>query len=104
MTLCKMIPLLPVSFFGFCHTPPTSVLSSPAATGSSQLALWVAFFEIYNECVYDLLQPSLCSKNKKRAALRVCDDGAGNAYIKGMRVTLSCVLEAVEGDKSLSVF
>uniref|UniRef100_A0A673CDK0 Kinesin-like protein n=1 Tax=Sphaeramia orbicularis TaxID=375764 RepID=A0A673CDK0_9TELE len=50
-----------------------------------QFALWVAFFEIYNECVYDLLQLSLCSKSKKRAALRVCDDGAGNAYVKDLR-------------------
>ncbi|XP_034718641.1 kinesin-like protein KIF20A [Etheostoma cragini] len=55
--------------------------------GSSQFALWVAFFEIYNEHVYDLLQPSLCSKPKKRAALRVCDDGAGNAYVKDLRWT-----------------
>uniref|UniRef100_A0A3P9NV23 Zgc:56231 n=1 Tax=Poecilia reticulata TaxID=8081 RepID=A0A3P9NV23_POERE len=31
-------------------------------------ALWVAFFEIYNECVYDLLQPS---QSKKRSPLRV---------------------------------
>lgn len=53
---------------------------------TGQFALWVAFFEIYNECVYDLLQPSsLCSKSKKRAALRVCDDGAGNAYVKDLR-------------------
>ncbi|XP_039646907.1 kinesin-like protein KIF20A isoform X2 [Perca fluviatilis] len=52
---------------------------------SSQFTLWVAFFEIYNELVYDLLQPSLCSKSKKRAALRVCDDGAGNAYVKDLR-------------------
>ncbi|XP_019714309.1 kinesin-like protein KIF20A, partial [Hippocampus comes] len=53
--------------------------------GSSQFALWVAFFEIYNEYVYDLIQPSFCSKSKKRAALRVCDDGAGNAYVKDLR-------------------
>lgn len=46
--------------------------------------MWVAFFEIYNESVYDLLQPSFCSKSKKRASLRVCDDGAGNAYVKGL--------------------
>ncbi|KAM7370122.1 hypothetical protein PAMP_011402 [Pampus punctatissimus] len=59
--------------------------SDPTDAGSSQFALWVAFFEIYNECVYDLLQPSLCSKSKKRAALRVCDDGAGNAYVKDLR-------------------
>ncbi|XP_061821667.2 kinesin-like protein KIF20A isoform X1 [Nerophis lumbriciformis] len=48
-------------------------------------ALWVSYFEIYNESVYDLLQPSFCSKSKKRAALRVCDDGAGNAYVKDLR-------------------
>ncbi|XP_054478956.1 kinesin-like protein KIF20A isoform X2 [Anoplopoma fimbria] len=57
----------------------------PTEAGSSQFALWVAFFEIYNECVYDLLQPSLCTRSKKRAALRVCDDGAGNAYVKDLR-------------------
>ncbi|XP_034021331.1 kinesin-like protein KIF20A [Thalassophryne amazonica] len=50
--------------------------------GSSQFALWVAYFEIYNECIYDLLQPSLCSKSKKRSVLRICDDGDGNTYVK----------------------
>ncbi|XP_059183454.1 kinesin-like protein KIF20A [Centropristis striata] len=64
----------------------SALASNPTEAGSSQFALWVAFFEIYNECVYDLLQPStLCSKSKKRAALRVCDDGAGNAYVKDLR-------------------
>ncbi|GAA6219427.1 kinesin-like protein KIF20A isoform X2 [Lates japonicus] len=63
----------------------TVLASNPTDTSSSQFALWVAFFEIYNECVYDLLQPSLCSKSKKRSALRVCDDGAGNAYVKDLR-------------------
>ncbi|XP_042255773.1 kinesin-like protein KIF20A [Thunnus maccoyii] len=63
----------------------TVLASDPTDTDSSQFALWVAFFEIYNECVYDLLGPSLCSKSKKRASLRVCDDGAGNAYVKDLR-------------------
>ncbi|XP_029313714.1 kinesin-like protein KIF20A [Cottoperca gobio] len=63
----------------------TMLASNPSGEDGSQFALWVAFFEIYNECVYDLLQPSLCSKSKKRAALRVCDDGAGNAYVKDLR-------------------
>ncbi|KAK5850076.1 hypothetical protein PBY51_014357 [Eleginops maclovinus] len=63
----------------------TELASNPTEAASSQFALWVAFFEIYNECVYDLLQPSLCSKSKKRASLRVCDDGAGNAYVKDLR-------------------
>ncbi|XP_078137018.1 kinesin-like protein KIF20A [Sander vitreus] len=63
----------------------TVLASNLNEAGSSQFALWVAFFEIYNELVYDLLQPSLCSKSKKRTALRVCDDGAGNAYVKDLR-------------------
>nr|XP_057916897.1 kinesin-like protein KIF20A [Doryrhamphus excisus] len=73
-----------------CYVPHRSLsdnhteFASTATESSCQFALWVAFFEIYNECVYDLLQPS-CSKSKKRAALRVCDDGAGNAYVKDLR-------------------
>uniref|UniRef100_A0A3B4G6X8 Kinesin-like protein n=1 Tax=Pundamilia nyererei TaxID=303518 RepID=A0A3B4G6X8_9CICH len=62
----------------------TVLTSNQAEANDSQFALWVAFFEIYNEYVYDLLQPSLCSKSKKRACLRVCDDGAGNAYVKDL--------------------
>lgn len=72
-----------------------SILFNSTEAGSSQFALWVAFFEIYNECVYDLLQPSLSSKSKKRTSLRVCDDGAGNAYIKGVNLPYH-VLKAEE--------
>uniref|UniRef100_A0A8C5H7F4 Kinesin-like protein n=1 Tax=Gouania willdenowi TaxID=441366 RepID=A0A8C5H7F4_GOUWI len=61
------------------------LVDSSAESESSQFALWVAYYEIYNECVYDLLQPSLCIRNKKRVSLRVCDDGAGNAYVKGLQ-------------------
>ncbi|KAM8881637.1 kinesin-like protein KIF20A [Synchiropus picturatus] len=61
------------------------VMPGPSDAGSSQFSLWVAFFEIYNECVYDLLLPNFCSRSKKRASLRVCDDGAGNAYIKDLQ-------------------
>ncbi|XP_072306668.1 kinesin-like protein KIF20A [Eucyclogobius newberryi] len=63
----------------------TVVTDGTVMTAGDQFALWVAFFEIYNECVYDLLQASQCSKSKKRAVLRVCDDGAGNAYVKDLR-------------------
>ncbi|XP_063339311.1 kinesin-like protein KIF20A [Pelmatolapia mariae] len=62
----------------------TVLTSNQTEANDSQFALWVAFFEIYNEYVYDLLQPSLYSKSKKRACLRVCDDGAGNAYVKDL--------------------
>ncbi|XP_037311862.2 kinesin-like protein KIF20A [Pungitius pungitius] len=81
----------PSGGLGSLSSPPRRVSSSPLSNdqsgeaSSDQFALWVAFFEIYNECVYDLLQPRLCSKSKKRAAHRVCDDGAGNAYVKDLR-------------------
>lgn len=66
---------------------PSPDVSAEAASG--QFALWVAFFEIYNESVFDLLQPPACSKSRKRASLRVCDDGAGNAYVKGALLVCS---------------
>lgn len=69
--------------------------SKPTEAGSVQFALWVAFFEIYNECVYDLLQPSLCTRSKKRPVLRVCEDGAGNTYVKGTSRSLCCDLKVV---------
>ncbi|XP_077365184.1 kinesin-like protein KIF20A [Festucalex cinctus] len=69
-----------------CSVPSSPTLCDDQSDDEScQFALWVAFFEIYNELVYDLLQPSFCSKFKKRAALRVCDDGACNAYVKDLR-------------------
>ncbi|XP_041831100.1 kinesin-like protein KIF20A isoform X2 [Melanotaenia boesemani] len=61
-----------------CPTVLTSNAPEPPST--DLFALWVGFFEIYNESVYDLLQPS-----KKRSSLRVCDDCAGNVYIKDLR-------------------
>ncbi|TNN65113.1 Kinesin-like protein KIF20A [Liparis tanakae] len=63
----------------------TVFASDPPEADGSQFALWIAFFEIYNECVYDLLQSPLCLKSKRRAALRVCDDGVGNAYVKDLK-------------------
>ncbi|XP_062849606.1 kinesin-like protein KIF20A [Trichomycterus rosablanca] len=47
--------------------------------------MWVAYYEIYNEQVYDLLQPPLTNKTKRRAALRVCEDSAGNSYVRDLR-------------------
>lgn len=46
-------------------------------------SLWVAYYEIYNEQVYDLLQPALSNRTKRRAALRLCEDSAGNSYVRG---------------------
>ncbi|ROL48129.1 Kinesin-like protein KIF20A [Anabarilius grahami] len=48
-------------------------------------SVWVAFYEIYNEHVYDLLQPAHTSKTKRRPALRVCEDSTGSSYIRDLR-------------------
>lgn len=84
--LPRIFPFHSLAFVVLCISLLV-LASNPAEAGSSQFTLWVAFFEIYNECVYDLLQSSLCTKSKKRASLRVCDDGAGNAYVKGGRLS-----------------
>lgn len=48
-----------------------------------RFSIWVSFFEIYNEFLYDLLgAPS----PRKRAMLRLCDDRNGNPYVKGVVV------------------
>ncbi|XP_074841887.1 kinesin-like protein KIF20A [Carettochelys insculpta] len=50
-----------------------------------QSAVWVSFFEIYNEYVYDLLDVLAMSKNQKRKVLRICEDQGGNSYVKDLK-------------------
>ncbi|XP_044279908.1 kinesin-like protein KIF20A [Varanus komodoensis] len=48
-------------------------------------SVWVSFFEIYNEYIYDLLDLLPALKNQKRRVLRICEDQAGNSYIKDLK-------------------
>ncbi|XP_034284938.1 kinesin-like protein KIF20A [Pantherophis guttatus] len=48
-------------------------------------SLWVSFFEIYNEYIYDLLDLLPVLKNQKRKVLRICEDQGGNFYIKDLK-------------------
>ncbi|XP_061455003.1 kinesin-like protein KIF20A isoform X3 [Rhineura floridana] len=48
-------------------------------------SIWVSFFEIYNEYIYDLLDLLPASKNQKRKVLRICEDQGGNSYIKDLK-------------------
>ncbi|MGH0149666.1 UNVERIFIED_CONTAM: hypothetical protein FKN15_015785 [Acipenser sinensis] len=50
-----------------------------------QFAVWVSFCEIYNEYVYDLMEPLPTSRNHKRNALRVCEDHSGNSYVRDLK-------------------
>ncbi|XP_008939345.1 PREDICTED: kinesin-like protein KIF20A [Merops nubicus] len=49
-----------------------------------QFSIWVSFFEIYNELIYDLLEPALPGRNCKRQTLRLCEDQTGNPYVKDL--------------------
>ncbi|NXF71971.1 KI20A protein, partial [Sclerurus mexicanus] len=54
------------------------------STGNVQFSIWVSFFEIYNELIYDLLDPALPGQNRKRQTLRLCEDQTGNPYVKDL--------------------
>ncbi|XP_037661050.1 kinesin-like protein KIF20B isoform X3 [Choloepus didactylus] len=47
-------------------------------------SVWVSFFEIYNECIYDLFVPVL-PKFQKRKMLRLSQDVKGYSFIKDLQ-------------------
>ncbi|GAA6102895.1 kinesin-like protein KIF20A [Tachysurus ichikawai] len=49
-----------------------------------QYSVWVSFYEIYNEFVYDLLEPPMSLHTHKRNTLRLSDDKHGNVYVKDL--------------------
>uniref|UniRef100_A0A8D3CLM6 Kinesin-like protein n=1 Tax=Scophthalmus maximus TaxID=52904 RepID=A0A8D3CLM6_SCOMX len=49
-----------------------------------QFSIWVSFYEIYNEFLYDLLDVSPSQQPRKRATLRLSDDKQGNPYVKDL--------------------
>ncbi|XP_047412608.1 kinesin-like protein KIF20A [Sciurus carolinensis] len=59
--------------------PDTAPVSIPA---DIRFSVWISFFEIYNELLYDLLEPP--SQQRKRQTLRLCEDQNGNPYVKDL--------------------
>lgn len=59
--------------------PDTAPVSVPA---DIRFSVWISFFEIYNELLYDLLEPP--SHQHKRQTLRLCEDQNGNPYVKDL--------------------
>ncbi|GLV34072.1 subito [Carabus blaptoides fortunei] len=61
-----------------------------------EIGIWVSFAEVYNEDVYDLLQPKP-ARDKQRPKLRLGQDEKGNTYIKNLtNISVSSGLEAYE--------
>ncbi|CAN8216296.1 unnamed protein product [Coccothraustes coccothraustes] len=57
--------------------------SITTATNYIKFSVWVSFFEIYNECFYDLLIP--ISNDKKRKTLRLAQDIKGCSFVKDLQ-------------------
>ncbi|KAF1623901.1 UNVERIFIED_CONTAM: Kinesin-like protein KIF20B, partial [Eudyptes robustus] len=57
--------------------------SSTSVKDYIKFSVWVSFFEIYNECFYDLLIP--ISNDKKRKTLRLAQDIKGCSYVKDLQ-------------------
>lgn len=49
-----------------------------------QFSIWVSFYEIYNEFLYDLLDAAPSLQPRKRITLRLSDDKQGNPYVKDL--------------------
>ncbi|NXN08439.1 KI20B protein, partial [Indicator maculatus] len=57
--------------------PSTTVTKYP------KYSVWISFFEIYNECFYDLLNS--ISNDKKRKPLRLAQDVKGCSYVRDLQ-------------------
>ncbi|XP_072230882.1 kinesin-like protein KIF20A isoform X1 [Leuresthes tenuis] len=58
-----------------------------------QFSIWVSFYEIYNEFLYDLLDASPSLQPRKRVTMRLCDDKQGNPYVKDLTWIQVCSAE-----------
>ena len=54
-----------------------------AGGGSDVYSVWVSYYEIYNECVYDLLENFTSHGKKQRTRLKLAEDRKGKFYPKG---------------------
>ncbi|NXK96016.1 KI20B protein, partial [Formicarius rufipectus] len=87
-SLLRLIKEIYVCFNILCFTDLEDIskdLEQSATTARNYIkfSVWVSFFEIYNECFYDLLIP--ISNDKKRKTLRLAQDIKGCSFVKGLQ-------------------
>ncbi|XP_039290791.1 kinesin-like protein KIF20A [Nilaparvata lugens] len=57
-------------------------------------SLWISFYEIYNECIYDLLTAPLTS-NSQRKHLKIGEDSAKNSFVRDVNyVNVTSITDA----------
>ncbi|XP_070839008.1 kinesin-like protein KIF20A [Chaetodon trifascialis] len=67
-----------------CLEPDSLSHSGDDLEDGVQFSIWVSFYEIYNEFLYDLLDASPSLQPRKRVTLRLSDDKQGNPYVKDL--------------------
>ncbi|NWU12485.1 KI20B protein, partial [Cephalopterus ornatus] len=78
-----LIFLMKLTLLDLEDTSKDSEQSATTAGNYIKFSVWVSFFEIYNECFYDLLIP--ISHDKKRKTLRLAQDIKGCSFVKGLQ-------------------
>ncbi|XP_076451814.1 uncharacterized protein LOC143287590 [Babylonia areolata] len=53
--------------------------------GQIRFSVWISFAEIYNEQIFDLLEPLPKKKDARRQILKLSEDRRGSPYIKGLK-------------------
>lgn len=89
-------PTLPADSDSICLEPDSlSHSGGDDLEEGVQFSIWVSFYEIYNEFLYDLLDAAPSMQPRKRVTLRLSDDKHGNPYVKGNIVSfieIKCII------------
>ncbi|XP_030841762.1 kinesin-like protein KIF20B isoform X3 [Strongylocentrotus purpuratus] len=80
---------------------PDDTVVNVDAQGPVKFSIWISFAEIYNEYMYDLLEPLPKEKKIRRQALKLAEDKNGSIYIKGLKQIQ--VINADEAYKVLKI-
>jgi kinesin family protein 20 len=56
----------------------------------NKYAIWISFYELYNDCIYDLLVPA-GKKDEKRNTLRIREDSVHIPYVDGKTAKKKCI-------------
>ncbi|NXM36673.1 KI20B protein, partial [Oxyruncus cristatus] len=78
-----VIFLMKLTLLDLEDTLKESEQSATTARNDIKFSVWISFFEIYNECFYDLLIP--ISNDKKRKTLRLAQDIKGCSFVKDLQ-------------------
>uniref|UniRef100_A0A8C5U961 Kinesin family member 20B n=1 Tax=Malurus cyaneus samueli TaxID=2593467 RepID=A0A8C5U961_9PASS len=80
-SLLRLIKEVEEHFFVYISEDSEQAITT--ARNYIKFSVWVSFFEIYNECFYDLLIP--VSNDKKRKTLRLAQDIKGCSFVKDLQ-------------------